>query len=60
MVKVGWTASYSIGPNVLSKGVETDLTVTQFGPARAQTMHRLSGARLRQAELFQMNCGRQT
>ena len=60
MVKVGWTASCSIGVNVLSKGVETGPTVTQLGLACAQTMPRLSGARLRRAELFQMNCGRQT
>ena len=48
-----------LGPNILSKGVETDLTATQFGPACAQTMPRLSGARLRWAELFQMSHGRQ-
>ena len=34
----------------LSKGVETGQTATQFGPACAQTMSRLPGARLRQAE----------
>ena len=49
-----------LGLNILSKGVEIGPTATQFGPARAQTMHRLSRARLRQAELFQMNCGKQT
>ena len=27
-----------LGPNILSKGVETGLTATQFGPAFAQTM----------------------
>ena len=27
-----------LGPNFLSKGVETDSTVTQFGPACAQTL----------------------
>ena len=39
-----------LGPNILSKGVETGPTATQFGPARAQTMPCLPGARLRQAE----------
>ena len=39
-----------LGPNILSKGVETGPTATQFGPACAQTMSRLPGARLRQAE----------
>ena len=37
-----------LGPSILSKGVETGPTATQFGPACAQTMPRLSGARLRQ------------
>ena len=44
-----------LGPNILSKEVETDLTVTQFGPACTQTMPRLPGARLRRAELFQIS-----
>ena len=48
-----------LGPNILSKGVETGLTATQFGPVCAQTMPHLPGARLRQAELLQMSCGRQ-
>ena len=39
-----------LGPSILSKGVETDPTATQFGPACAQTMSRLPGARLRRAE----------
>ena len=39
-----------LGLSILSKGVETSPTATQFGPACAQTMHRLSGARLRRAE----------
>ena len=39
-----------LGPNILSKGVETGPIATQFGPACAQTMSRLPGARLRQAE----------
>ena len=38
-----------LGPIILSKGVETGPTATQFGPACAQTMSRLPGARLRQA-----------
>ena len=48
-----------LGPNILSKGVETGPTTTQFGPTCAQTMSRLLGAHLRQAELFQMSCGKQ-
>ena len=47
------------GPNILSKGVETGPTATQFGPACVQTMSRLPGARLLQAELLQMSCDRQ-
>ena len=39
-----------LGPSILSKGVGTGPTATQFGPACAQTMSRLSGAHLRQAE----------
>lgn len=41
-----------LGPNVLSKGVETGPTRTQLGPVCAQTIPRLPGACLRQAELF--------
>ena len=48
-----------LGPNILSKGVETGPTATQFGLACAQTMPRLPGAHLQQAELFQMSCGKQ-
>ena len=48
-----------LGPNILSKGVETGPTTTQFGLACAQTMPYLSRARLRWAELFQMSYGRQ-
>jgi len=48
-----------LGPNILSKGVETGPTATQFGPACTQTMPRLPGARLQRAELFQMSYGRQ-
>ena len=39
-----------LGPSILSKGVETGPTTTQFGPACAQTMSRLPRARLRWAE----------
>ena len=39
-----------LGPSILSKGVETGPTATQFNPACAQTMPRLLGARLRRAE----------
>ena len=39
-----------LGPSILSKGVETGPTATQFGPACAQSMSRLPGARLWQAE----------
>ena len=48
-----------LDPNILSKGVETGPTATQFGPACAQTMPRLPEACLWQAELLQMSCGRQ-
>ena len=48
-----------LDPNILSKGVETGPTATQFGLACAQTMPRLPRAHLRRAELFQMGCGRQ-
>ena len=39
-----------LGLSILSKGVETGLTTTQFGPACAQTMPHLPRARLQQAE----------
>ena len=48
-----------LGHNILSKGVETDITATQFDLACVQTMPRLPGAHLRQAELFQMSCSKQ-
>jgi len=48
-----------LGLRILGMGVETGLTATQLGPACAQTILRLLGARLRRAELFQMNCGKQ-
>ena len=39
-----------LGSSILSKEVETGPTATQFGPACAQIMSRLPGARLRWAE----------
>ena len=48
-----------LGPNILSKRVKTGPTATQFGSACAQIVPRLPGARLWQAELFQMSYGRQ-
>ena len=39
-----------LGSSILSKGVEIGPTASQFGPAYAQTMSRLSGACLRRAE----------
>ena len=41
-----------LGPNILSKGVETGLIGTQIGPTYAQVMPRLPGACLWQVELF--------
>ena len=38
-----------LGQSILSKGVETGPTVTQFGPTCAQTMSCLPGACLRRA-----------
>ena len=35
-----------VGPNILSKGVKTGPTATQFSPACAQTMPCLPGAHL--------------
>ena len=48
-----------MGPSILSKRVETSPTTTQLGSACAQTMSRLPGMCLWQAELFQMSYGRQ-
>ena len=48
-----------LGPNIQSKGIEIGPTATQFGLACAQTMPLLPEAHLRQAELFQMSCGKQ-
>ena len=39
-----------LGSSILSKEVETGPTATQFGPACVQTIPRLPGARLQQAE----------
>ena len=41
-----------LGPNVLSKGVETGPIGTQIGLTYAQTMSRLPGTCLQQAGLF--------
>ena len=60
VVKVGWAGlpPAVLGPNILSKGVETGPTATQFGPVCAQTMPGLPGTCLWQAKLFQISCGR--
>ena len=55
---MGWAPPMVLAPNILSKVVKTGPIATQFGPACAQTMPCLPGARLWQVELFQMNCGR--
>ena len=47
-----------LGLNILSKGIETGSTATQFSPVCAQTMPRLPGACLQRVELFQMSRGR--
>ena len=47
-----------LGPNILSKEVETGPTATQFGLACVQTMPHLPRACLQRVELFQMSCGR--
>ena len=39
-----------LGPSILSNGVKTGPTVTEFGSACVQTMSRLPGAHLRRAE----------
>ena len=48
-----------LGPNILNKEVEISLIATQFGLVCAQNMPLLPEAHLRQAELFQMSCGKQ-
>ena len=57
-----WTGlpSAIMGPNILGKGVETSPAATQPGLVCAQTMPRLPGVCLRQAELFQGSHDRQT
>ena len=50
----------ALGPRFLDKGVGTGQVATQVGPACAQTKPGSPGTRLRQAELFQTSCGRQT
>ena len=50
----------ALGPSFLDKGVGTSPAATQVGPVCAQTRPRLPGTCLRQAELFQTSCGRQT
>ena len=50
IIVLGWAAPAVLGPNILSKGVETGPTATQFGPACVQTMFRLPGSRLQRAE----------
>ena len=52
--------SVVMGPSMLGKGVETSPAATQPGPVCAQTMRRLPGVCLRQAELFQRSHGKQT
>ena len=59
-VVLGWAGlpSAVIGPTVLRKEVEIGPIATRSGSACAQTMPRLPGVCLRQAELFQMSHGR--
>ena len=48
-----------MGPNILSKGVETSPVAAQLGLACVQTMPRLPGVCLWQTKLLQMSYGRQ-
>ena len=41
-----------LSSSILSKGVETNPTATQFGPTCAQTIPRLLGAHLRRANMI--------
>ena len=50
----------ALGPSFLDKGVGTGSATTQVGPAYVQTRPGLPGTYLRQIELFQTSCGRQT
>ena len=49
-----------MGPSMLGMGVETSPAAAQPGLVYAQTMPRLPGVCLQQAELFQRSHGRQT
>ena len=48
-----------IGPSILSNGVKTSPVAAQLELACAQTMPRLPGVCIWQAELLQMSYGRQ-
>ena len=48
-----------MGPSILSKGVETNPVAAQLRLVCAQTMPRLPGVCLWQAELLQMSYGKQ-
>ena len=48
-----------MGPSILGKEVEISPATAQLGLACAQTMPRLPGMCLRQAQLLQMSYGRQ-
>ena len=52
-------SSVVMDPSILGKGVETSSAAAQLGLACAQTMPRLPGVCLRQAELLLMSYGRQ-
>ena len=56
-----WAGLLSVvmGLSILSKRIETGPTATQLGSTCAQTMTRLPGVYLWQAELFKMSYGRQ-
>ena len=49
----------ALGPSFLDKRVGSGPTATQFDPVCAQTISGLPKTCLRQAELFQISCGRQ-
>ena len=49
-----------MGPSILGKGVKTSPAAAQPGLVCAQTMPRLPGVCLQQAELFQRSHGSQT
>ena len=62
MYIVRWAGLLSavMDPSILGKGVEISPAAAQLGLGCAQTMPRLSGVCLWQAELFQRSHGRQT